>query len=230
VTPQGAPQDAVAARLGYRFQDPSRLRQALTHRSYGTPHNERLEFLGDGLLNCVIAWLLFLRFPTLPEGHLSRLRANLVNQDCLARLALELGLGEHLLLGEGELKSGGFRRPSILADALEAIFGAVFLDGGFEATARVVGRVYDPLLSELDPGAQGKDPKTLLQELLQARRLPLPRYSVIAVRGEAHEQRFEVECLIPELDLRTEGEGSSRRGAEQSAARAAYDLARSRLP
>jgi len=228
VSPDGAPQNAVAARLGYRFQNPGRLRQALTHRSYGPVHNERLEFLGDGLLNCLIAWLLFRRFPALPEGHLSRLRANLVNQECLSRLAQDLGLGEHLLLGEGEMKSGGFRRPSILADALEAIFGAVFLDGGFEATAEVVGRLYEPLLRELDPNAEGKDSKTSLQELLQARRLPLPRYNVISVRGEAHEQVFQVECLIPELDVRTEGEGSSRRAAEQNAARAAYDFARSR--
>jgi ribonuclease-3 len=228
MNPGSTPEDAVSARLGYRFQDSRRLRQALTHRSYGAAHNERLEFLGDGLLNCIIAWLLFRRFPGLTEGHLSRLRANLVNQDCLSRLAQTLDLGEHLLLGEGELKSGGFRRPSILADALEAILGAVFLDGGFEATAEVVGRLYDPLLNELDPSAQGKDPKTLLQELLQGRRLPLPRYNVIGVRGEAHEQQFHLECLIPELDVRTEGEGPSRRSAEQNAARAAYEIARSR--
>jgi ribonuclease-3 len=215
----------LLARLGYRFQDPRLLRQALTHRSYGAPHNERLEFLGDGVLNCVIAWLLFRRFPALPEGHLSRLRANLVNQDSLSRLALTLDLGEHLLLGEGELKSGGFRRPSILADALEAVLGAVFLDGRFEAAAAVVERLYDPLLTELDPRTQGKDPKTLLQELLQARHLPLPRYNVVGVRGEAHEQHFHVECLIPELGIRTEGEGPSRRSAEQSAARAAYETA-----
>jgi ribonuclease-3 len=215
----------LPVRLGYRFRDPRLLRQALTHRSYGAPHNERLEFLGDGVLNCVIAWLLFQRFPGLPEGHLSRLRANLVNQDSLSRLALSLDLGEQLLLGEGELKSGGFRRPSILADALEAVLGAVFLDGRFEAAAAVVERLYDPLLAELDPRAQGKDPKTLLQELLQARRLPLPRYNVVSVLGEAHEQHFHVECLIPELGIRTEGEGPSRRSAEQSAARAAYETA-----
>ena len=228
MSPGSSAQDGLGARLGYRFRDPRRLRQALTHRSYGAPHNERLEFLGDGLLNCVIACLLFQRFPALTEGHLSRLRANLVNQDCLSRLAQDLGLGEHLLLGEGELKSGGFRRPSILADALEAILGAVFLDGGFEATAEVVGRLYEPLLGELDPSAQGKDAKTLLQELLQGRRLPLPRYNVIDVQGEAHEQQFHVECLIPELDVRTEGEGPSRRSAEQNAARAAYEIAQSR--
>ena len=215
----------LPARLGYRFREPGLLRQALTHRSYGAPHNERLEFLGDGVLNCVIAWLLFRRFPALPEGNLSRLRANLVNQDSLSRLALSLDLGEHLLLGEGELKTGGFRRPSILADALEAVLGAVFLDGRFEAAAEVVERLYDPLIAELDPRTQGKDPKTLLQELLQARRLPLPRYNVVSVHGEAHEQHFHVECLIPELGIRTEGEGPSRRSAEQSAARAAYETA-----
>jgi ribonuclease-3 len=215
----------LLARLGYRFQDPHLLRQALTHRSHSNPHNERLEFLGDGVLNCVIASLLFHRFPELPEGHLSRLRANLVNQDSLSRLALSVDLGEHLLLGEGELKSGGFRRPSILADALEAVLGAVFLDGRFEAAAAMVERLYQPLLAELDPRMHGKDPKTLLQELLQARHLPLPRYNVVSVRGEAHEQQFQVECLIPELGIRTEGEGPSRRSAEQSAARVAYDTA-----
>jgi ribonuclease-3 len=215
----------LLARLGYRFQDPRLLRQALTHRSHSAAHNERLEFLGDGVLNCVIASLLYHRFPGLPEGHLSRLRANLVNQDSLSRLALSLDLGEHLLLGEGELKSGGFRRPSILADALEAVLGAAFLDGRFEAAAAMVERLYEPLLAEVDPSTHGKDPKTLLQELLQARHLPLPRYNVVSVRGEAHEQHFHVECLIPELDIRTEGEGPSRRSAEQSAARAAYDSA-----
>jgi ribonuclease-3 len=217
--------EALFSRLGYRFNDAQLARQALTHRSYGTAHNERLEFLGDGVLNCAIASLLYERFPRLPEGHLSRLRANLVNQDSLHRLADELDLGSCLLLGEGELKSGGFRRPSILADALEACFGAIFLDGGFDAAAGVIRKLYEPLVTELDPKALGKDPKTLLQELLQGRRLALPKYNVIDVRGEAHEQQFRVECLIPELSIRTEGEGPSRRSAEQLAARLAYEEA-----
>jgi ribonuclease-3 len=220
--------DALLTRLRYRFEDPGLLRQALTHRSFGAPHNERLEFLGDAVLNCSVAALLYHAFPTLPEGNLSRLRASLVNQDSLSLLANELDLGSHLRLGEGELKSGGFRRPSILADAFEAVLGAIYLDGGFAAAAAAVERLYRPLLADLDPRAEGKDPKTLLQELLQGRRLGLPQYNVVEVRGEAHEQQFRVECLIPSLDIRTEGEGPSRRAAEQRAARAAYDLAKGR--
>jgi ribonuclease-3 len=217
------PSTAFNARFGYQFGNPELLRQALTHRSHSTPHNERLEFLGDSVLNCVIAALLYERFPNLPEGHLSRLRANLVNQECLSRIALALELGNELRLGEGELKSGGFRRPSILADALEAVTGAVFLDGGYDSAAAVLSRIFDPLLTELDPNTLGKDPKTLLQELLQGRRLSLPQYNVVSVQGEAHEQQFHVECVIPELDIRTSGTGPSRRSAEQSAARLAYD-------
>jgi ribonuclease-3 len=220
--------DALLARLGYRFENPGLLRQALTHRSFGAPHNERLEFLGDAVLNCSVAALLYHAFPTLPEGNLSRLRAGLVNQDSLSQLANELELGSHLRLGEGELKSGGFRRPSILADAFEAVLGAIYLDGGFAAAAAAVERLYRPLLADLDARSEGKDPKTLLQELLQGRRLGLPQYNIVEVRGEAHEQQFRVECLIPSLDIRTEGQGPSRRAAEQSAARAAYDLAKAR--
>lgn len=216
---------ALPSRLGYQFTHPGLLRQALTHRSHSTPHNERLEFLGDGVLNCVIASLLYERFPHLPEGDLSRLRANLVNQDTLSHIAAALDLGGELLMGEGELKSGGFRRPSILADSLEAVVGAIFLDGGFERAAMAIRGIYAPLLEELDPERLGKDPKTLLQEYLQGRRLPLPQYNVVHVRGEAHEQQFQVECVIPELDIRTPGEGQSRRSAEQSAARRAYELA-----
>jgi len=218
-------QEALFTRLGYRFKDPRLLRQALTHRSYGAPHNERLEFLGDGVLNCVVASLLYERFPNLAEGDLSRLRAHLVNQDTLSQLARLLDLGQHILLGEGELKSGGFRRPSILADAFEAILGAIFLDGGFEAAVEVIRRIHEPLLAELDPKSLGKDPKTLLQEYLQGRRLALPLYNVVSVKGEAHEQQFEVECVILELSIRTQGEGPSRRSAEQNAARSAYQLA-----
>jgi len=216
---------AVESRIGYRFRDPELLRQSLTHRSHGPRHNERLEFLGDAVLNCVIAYLLCDRFPRLSEGALSRARANLVNQDSLFNLANALGLGEHLHLGEGELKSGGVRRPSILADALEAVIGAVFLDGGFDAARTAVLAIFEPIIAELDPRTHGKDPKTSLQEYLQGRRFSLPQYAVIAIRGEAHEQRFEVECMIPELDIRVRGEGASRRAAEQSAARAAYQLA-----
>ena len=219
------PPRALIERLGHSFRAPELLRQALTHRSFGTPHNERLEFLGDGVLNCVVASLLFERFPRLSEGHLSRLRASLVNQDTLSRLAAELALGDHLQLGEGELKSGGFRRPSILADALEAVFGAVYLDAGFDAASALIRRIYRPLLDALDPKAMGKDPKTLLQEYLQGRRLPLPAYAVVGVSGEAHEQHFRVECVLADLDIRTEGTGPSRRAAEQEAARAAYEQA-----
>jgi len=219
------PSEALSARLGYSFRDAGLLRQALTHRSHSTPHNERLEFLGDAVLNCVIAGVLYERFPELSEGHLSRLRANLVNQDALSRLAIELDLGAELRLGEGELKSGGSRRPSILADALEALLGAMFLDGGFDRTLVAIHQLYAPLLDEIDPHELGKDPKTLLQEHLQARRLSLPQYTVVNVRGEAHAQRFQVECFIPELDIRTLGEGPSRRSAEQSAARFAYEMA-----
>lgn len=215
-------------RLGHRFRDPRLLSQALTHRSYGTPHNERLEFLGDSVLNCVVAWVLYERFAALPEGELSRVRANLVNQNSLFEIASRLGIGEQILLGEGELKSGGFRRPSILADALEAVFGAVFLDAGFEVAQTVIGRLFEPIVASTDPAALAKDPKTRLQELLQGRRMALPQYSIVAVTGEAHEQLFRVECVIPELDIRSFGEGPSRRAAEQAAARAAFDLAAER--
>ena len=211
--------------LGHLFRDPALLRQALTHRSHSAPHNERLEFLGDAILNCTIAALLYERFPHLAEGELSRLRASLVNQETLSRVATSLELGARLRLGEGELKSGGARRPSILADALEAVVGAIFLDGGFESAARAVAETFAPALQQLDPGTLGKDPKTQLQEYLQGRRLSLPQYNVVSVRGEAHEQQFQVECLVSELDIRTLGDGSSRRSAEQSAARRAYDLA-----
>lgn len=207
--------------LGYGFGRPELLHQALTHRSHGAHHNERLEFLGDSVLNCVIAGLLFQRFPQLKEGELSRLRATLVRQEALAGIAGELDLGEYLLLGEGELKSGGFRRPSILADATEAIFGAIYLDGGFDAARAVVERLYALQIEGIDPGNAGKDPKTALQEVVQGRRLPLPRYTMLATHGEAHAQQFEVECTLPDLGIRTVGRGASRRIAEQDAARQA---------
>ncbi len=209
---------SVARKLGHVFSDEALLRTALTHRSFGTPNNERLEFLGDGILDCVIAASLFHRFPTLPEGDLSRLRANMVRQDSLHRLALNLKLGDFLRLGEGELKSGGAQRPSILADALEALFGAIYLDAGFSAAQAVIERLYSPLLDELKPGQFQKDAKTRLQEWLQGRKKPLPRYHVLETTGAAHDQRFEVACEIESPALRTLGHGPSRRIAEQVAA------------
>ena len=219
-------QERLQQRVGYRFSRPELLAQALTHRSHGTPHNERLEFLGDGVLNCVVAAELFERFHELSEGDLSRLRARLVRQEALHQLAQDLALGEQLHLGEGELKSGGSARPSILADAFEALVGAIFLDGGFAAAREAVRRLYGPLLAGIDPQDPGKDPKTLLQELLQARRIALPQYTVLTTRGAAHNQNFEVECAIPQLSVRTTGSGSSRRTAEQEAAMRAFEQIR----
>lgn len=218
--------ERLEERVGYRFSRPELLERALTHRSHGTSHNERLEFLGDSVLNCVIAAELYERFGELPEGDLSRLRARLVRQEALHQIALELGLGEHLRLGEGEMKSGGSTRPSILADAFEALIGAIFLDGGFASVGDAVKRVYRALLAGLDPQDLGKDPKTLLQELLQARRIALPQYAVLATRGAAHSQNFEVECVIPALSVRTTGSGSNRRAAEQEAALRAFEQVR----
>lgn len=215
--------EALQEALGYSFRDARLLQQALTHRSHSTPHNERLEFLGDGVLNCIIAAELYIRFESLKEGELSRLRASLVREQQLFHVATALSLGVYLRLGEGELKSGGFRRPSILADAVEALIGAVFLDGGFAAARDVVLKLYRSQLDTLDAKGADKDPKTQLQEWLQSRRYALPQYSVIATSGAAHDQRFEVECLVRELDLRTIGSGTSRRLAEQEAARAAYE-------
>lgn len=212
-------------KIGHRFTEPELLHRALTHRSYGAAHNERLEFLGDSVVNCAVALELYRKFPALTEGELSRLRANLVNQQSLAAVAQQYAFGERLRLGEGELKSGGARRPSILADAVEAVVGAAFLDGGFEAARKVVRTLLGGALDTVDPAVSGKDPKTLLQEYLQARKIALPQYAVVATRGEAHEQQFQVECVIPELRIRSLGEGSSRRGAEQEAARQAYELA-----
>jgi ribonuclease-3 len=213
--------DRLQDALGYRFSSAQLLREALTHRSHGTPHNERLEFLGDSVLNCVIAVELFARFERLKEGELSRLRAHLVRQDSLYRVAQRLQLGSYLLLGEGELKSGGFARPSILADATEALVGAVYLDGGFNAAQATLRSLFAEALAEIDAASFGKDPKTRLQELLQARHIALPKYGVVATQGAAHDQRFEVECVVPELSLRTVGVGASRRAAEQQAAQQA---------
>lgn len=216
---------AVSDKIGHRFADPDLLRRALTHRSHGAAHNERLEYLGDSVVNCIIALELYTRFPDLSEGDLSRLRANLVNQKALHRIALDLGLGEHLLLGEGEIRSGGAQRPSILADAVEAMMGATLLDGGFEAAGRAVRRLFAGSLAAVNPDASGKDAKTLLQELAQGRGMALPAYALLETRGHAHAQIFHVQCVIEELDIRTEGQGSSRRAAEQDAAQKAHALA-----
>lgn len=209
-------------KLGYSFAQATLLQQALTHRSHSAPNNERIEFLGDSVLNCCIAHELYQRYADLKEGELSRLRANLVRQETLADLAQGLELGTYLRLGEGELKSGGFRRPSILADGLEALIGAVFLDGGFAAAQGAIRGLYAYLLEHLDPQTLGKDPKTLLQELLQARKIPLPQYAVVATKGAAHKQLFQVECQIPQLAICTTGYGASRRIAEQEAAQLAF--------
>jgi ribonuclease-3 len=209
--------------LGYAFQNKELLRQALTHRSHSSPHNERLEFLGDSVLNCTVATLLYLRFPNVKEGDLSRLRASLVRQETLAEIGEKLALGDVLRLGEGELKSGGFRRPSIIADALEALFGAVYLDGGFDEAQRVIADLYQARLEAIDPSKAGKDAKTSLQEYLQARHLPVPTYTLKATQGDAHAQQFSVSCTIPTLQIETFGHGPSRRVAEQRAAQAVLD-------
>ncbi|MEZ5661205.1 MAG: ribonuclease III [Burkholderiaceae bacterium] len=213
--------DLLQDRLGHRFARPGLLGQALTHRSYGQPNNERLEFLGDSVLNCAMATLLFERFPDDAEGDLSRLRAHLVKQQGLHRVAQRLELGKAIRMGEGESRSGGARRPSILADALEAVFGALYLDGGFELARSVIGRLYGPELSAADPRTMGKDPKTRLQEELQRMRIPLPVYEVVATHGAAHDQVFDVSCEIGRLEIRATGSGGSRRAAEQAAAEAA---------
>ena len=208
--------------LGYEFHTPSLLQEALTHRSALGPNNERLEFLGDSILNFVIAAELFRIYPQASEGELSRLRANLVRGDTLAELARRLGLGDYLHLGSGELKSGGFRRDSILADALEAVLGAVYLDSDLETCRHLIQRLYQDRLAELPAGDDLKDPKTRLQEYLQARQRGLPVYNVVEISGEAHAQRFKVECSVE--NLRTTAVGTSRRRAEQEAARQALEL------
>jgi ribonuclease-3 len=214
--------DSLCKQIAYVFTQPQLLQRALTHRSHSAAHNERLEFLGDSVVNCVVAKFLHDSYPDLPEGDLSRLRSNLVNQQTLYILAQQLHLGELLLLGEGERKSAGSSRPSILADALEALIGALFLDGGFTAAEKVVLSLYIPYIRQADVLTLGKDAKTLLQEYLQSRKLALPKYTVIATQGEAHAQLFKVECVIAQLNMVTHGEGSSRRIAEQMAADAAY--------
>ena len=207
-------------RLGYAFRDAGLLQRAMTHRSFGADHNERLEFLGDSVLNLVVAHMLFDRLATMPEGDLSRVRANLVKQETLHQLALHLELPGRMRLGEGELKSGGSRRASILADALEAVIGAVYLDGGFDAAHALVQRLFAKVEIRPDMQAAEKDPKTQLQEWLQGRKLPLPRYTVIGTSGAAHRQTFEVACEVPDLKKHERGTGASRRAAEQAAAAA----------
>lgn len=215
--------DTLQARLGHSFGQSGLLLQALTHRSYSVDNNERLEFLGDGVLNCVVGYLLYERFPDLKEGQLSRIRANLVNQQPLYEIASELGLGRYLRLGDGELRSGGASRPSILADALESILGATFLDAGFDAAKGVVARLFAGRLDEIDPGTHGKDAKTLLQEWLQSRKHGLPTYELAGTSGQAHAQTFRVACRIDVLGVASEGSGPSRKAAEQAAAQAAYE-------
>lgn len=215
--------DALAAlqeRLQHRFQDPRLLARALTHRSFSAEHNERLEFLGDSVLNLAVADLLYQRLKDQPEGDLSRVRANLVKQDTLHRLAVELGLPGMLKLGEGEARSGGHKRPSILADALEALIGAVHLDAGYGAAEALVHRLFAQVEIKPEMQAAAKDPKTELQELLQAGKMRLPLYRVVGTLGAAHKQTFDVECEVSELGLVERGIGPSRRAGEQAAAAA----------
>lgn len=212
-------------RLGHQFKDVALLQQALTHRSHSTMHNERLEFLGDSILNCVVASILFETFDRIDEGDLSRVRANLVKQQSLFEIAQKMELSQFLRLGEGELKSGGFRRPSILADTLEALFGAIYLDAGFDAARAVIKALYTPILVSVDPTTLGKDAKTLLQEFLQSKKIALPQYNVVATHGAAHNQEFEIECLVPKLEIQVFGTGGSRRAGEQAAAKLALDTA-----
>jgi ribonuclease-3 len=211
--------EELQRRLGYQFEAPERLLLALTHRSNGNQNNERLEFLGDSIVNMVIAEYLYLHFEKAREGQLSRLRARMVKGVTLAEIGREFELGKYLRLGSGELKSGGFRRESILADAVESVIGAIYLDSDFHTCREQVLRWFDPRLKKLDLQDTQKDPKTRLQEYLQSRQYPLPRYDVMSVDGEAHSQTFHVCCVLPSLDRRTSGIGSSRRIAEQEAAR-----------
>jgi ribonuclease-3 len=217
-------------RLGYRFQKHELLVQALTHRSHGKKNNERLEFLGDSVLNCIVAEILFDKFNHLDEGDLSRVRANLVKQQALYEISQSLALSDYLRLGEGELKSGGFKRPSILADTLEAIIAAIFVEAGFEKVREILRKLYSLILDNVDPKTLGKDDKTLLQEYLQGHQLPLPVYQVTATTGVAHNQNFEVECCVEPLEIRVSGTGTSRRAAEQSAAKLALIKTQKALP
>lgn len=217
-------------RLQHRFEDPRLLARALTHRSFSAEHNERLEFLGDSVLNLAISGLLYQRLADQPEGDLSRVRANLVKQDTLHQLALRMGLSDVIRLGEGEMRSGGSKRPSILADTLEAVVGAVYLDAGFAAAEALVHRLFRDVDITPRMQAAAKDPKTELQEWLQARKLKLPVYRVAGTLGAAHKQTFDVECEIPELGAAERGIGASRRAAEQAAAAAMLVSLKARQP
>jgi ribonuclease III len=214
---------ALQQRIGHVFADQALLTRALTHRSFGAGHNERLEFLGDAVLSLAISSLLFDRFAGSDEGDLTRVRAHLVREETLHRVALHLGLPEVLNLSDGEARGGGAQRASILADALEALIGAAFLDGGFDAARQIVNGLFGDIIVGTDIGSWAKDAKTELQEWLQARRLPVPNYRISATRGQAHAQTFEVECGVPALGLTESGEGRSRRIAEQEAARRMLD-------
>ena len=211
--------DALQSRLGHRFADVRLLQRALTHRSFGVDHNERLEFLGDAVLNLAVSSLLFERFSGSDEGDLTRVRAHLVREDSLHRAALGLGLPEVLRLSDGEARAGGAQRPSMLADAVEALIGAVYLDGGFEPAAQLVRQLFGELIDSSEADSWAKDAKTELQEWLQGRKLAVPAYRIVATRGQAHAQTFEVECAVVTLGLAELGEGRSRRVAEQEAAR-----------
>jgi ribonuclease-3 len=224
--------DALAAlqdRLRHRFQDPRLLARALTHRSFSAEHNERLEFLGDSVLNLAVAALLYQRLKDLPEGELSRVRANLVRQETLHQLAVGLGMPGLVKLGEGEARSGGQKRPSILADALEAVIGAVYLDAGYEAAEALVQRLFSEVEIKPEMPAAAKDPKTELQEVLQGRKMKLPVYRVVGTLGAAHKQTFDVECEVPELGLAERGIGPSRRAGEQAAAAAMLLVLKTKL-
>ncbi|MBV7297795.1 ribonuclease III [Enterovibrio paralichthyis] len=212
------PINKLQRRIGYQFSDTAFLSLALTHRSASGNHNERLEFLGDSILSFVVADDLYHRFPSVDEGDMSRMRATLVRGNTLAELGREFELGDVLQLGPGELKSGGFRRDSILADAVEAIIGAIYLDSDLETVRGIILGWYKERLETIQPGANQKDPKTRLQEFLQGRRKPLPAYNVTKVQGEAHNQQFTVECEVAGLERPVVGKGSSRRKAEQAAA------------
>ena len=217
-------------RLGYAFQQNGLLQQAVTHRSFSSDHNERLEFLGDSVLNLSVAHMLYVQLSSLPEGDLSRVRANLVKQDTLHQLAKTLDLSAVMRLGEGEMRSGGQSRPSILADALEAIIGAVYLDGGYQDAQALVERLFQKVDIKPDMQAAGKDPKTELQEWLQGRKFALPKYTVVATSGAAHRQQFEVSCEVTELRQTQQGSGASRRAAEQAAAAALLQILKSESP
>ena len=217
------PLDSLIKHIDYPFKNPALLKQALTHRSFSGNNNERLEFLGDGALNFIIAHQLYQRFPKLAEGDLSRLRAALVKESTLSEIAFSLNVGDALKLGEGELKSAGWRRPSILADALEAIVGAVFVDGGYHAAEALVLKLFAEKLAIIDPKIIDKDAKSQLQEYLQGKKIELPDYKVVSIEGEAHAQTFKMECVIEKLHITTVGEGTSRRIAEQQAAQLALE-------